>query len=64
MGSAAGSKGASVLSYHYKQRMKGLRHKNRPILNTALDKISPNERVHESEDLKTAEENNCLENIR
>jgi len=64
MGSAAGSKGASVLSYHYKQRMKGLRRKNHHFLTTALDETSSNKKVYESEKLETTEDNNRLENNR
>lgn len=62
MASAAGSKGASSLSCQYKQRIKGLRRKNRPTLSAALDKISSNKRVDKK--FITAEENNCLENNR
>ena len=64
MASAAGSKGASSLSCQYKQRIKGLRRKNRQTLSAALDKISSNERVYKDEKFITAEENNCLENNR
>ena len=64
MGSVAGSKGASILSYHYKQRMQGLRRKNHPTLSTALDKTSSNERLYENGKLKTAEDNSRLENNR
>jgi len=61
MGSTAGSKGTSALSYHFKQRLKGLRRKNLHPLSTTLDKINFNDNsVYKGGKLNTAEDNKRL----